>query len=134
MGTFSAILHGLGIGKGKYKRFQGKFVVEKPIDHLTEQFELRAIGLPPKGYYGPGFKFVNAVRIDDNTHLFTLNLPLENQKKQKNFDPDNPRMNDEFRFCKIDETKTKVSVLVHDNVTYDADYRFEELKKFISKL
>ena len=133
MGKFGAILHALGLGKGKYKKYQGTFVVEKSFDSLIEQFERRAIGLPPKGYYGPGFKFQNTVRIDENTHLFTITLPIEEQRKMKNFDPADIKQNDEFRFRKIDETKTEVSIVVHDNDTYDADYNFEELKKFICK-
>ena len=134
MGTFSALLHGLGLGKGKYKRFQGSFVVEKPFDHLTEQFELKAIGLPLKGYYGTAYKFLNAVRVDENTHMFTITLPLEEQKKIKNFDPNNIKLDDEFRFRKIDENKTEVTALINNNTTCDADYDFQEIKKFISKL
>lgn len=131
MGTFSAILHSLGIGKGKYKKYQGTFVVEKPFDFLTEQFEKKIIGGMASGFYGSSWKFQNAVRVDENTHLFTLTLPIEAQRKLKNFDPTNLRLNDEFHFRRIDKTKTEVSITVHNNTTYDADYNFEELKKFI---
>ena len=129
MGKFGAILHTLGVGKGKYRKYQGTFTVDKPFDYLTEQFEMRALKLQ-----WAGRRWENATRVDENTHLFTIIYPLEEQKQSNKYDPDNLVPADEICFHKVSESKTEVSMLVYDVKTYDADYKFEEAKNWISKL